>query len=350
MRPLFLAFDLAPLFAAVFMHLAALLTCLSMLAAGCLGEAPHDNPLDPASDRFVNEGGLTGHIANRNGQSLANAEVHLLPVSDPAFPSISTQTNGQGQFLLRDLPAEESYRLQVKKTGYSTLLTSLVTVEAGQSLPVPEVRLNALPLFEDISLRSVHLSRWWPSDLYFLEINARTNDPDGLVDVENVWVEIPELEFAAPLTPTSGGQFELRLDEDALPTSSLSALLGRSFSLFVEDQQNDTAAAAPRQLARVIEAIPVATSPSGDVLLDTDEPVLIWDPLALSFSFSYEVQVFRDEVNQNVLVQTLPEIPPSQTSIPLSSPLPTGQYFWTVAVIDTYGNRSRSKEAAFRIP
>jgi hypothetical protein len=34
----------------------------------------------------------------------------------------------------------------------------------------------------------------------------------------------------------------------------------------------------------------------------------------------------------------------------VAEPLPTGQYYWTVSVLDAFGNQSRSKEAAFRIP
>ena len=332
------------------MRLAVLLTMLTLAWAGCLGEAPHDNPLDPESDRFANEGGINGRVTDRNGQPLGDVEIHLLPVSAPEVPTFTTRTNSQGQFQLRAVPADASYQLRIEKPGFAAVRTEAVAVEAGASTSVPEMRLNALPVFEAIHLRSVHLSRWWPSDLYFLEILATAGDPDGLVDVEDVWMELPDFGFQAMLTPTSGGAFELRLDEESLPTPSLAALLGHSFSLYVTDQQGDTAAAAPRQLARVIDEIPVAASPSGDVLLETNQPTFVWDAIGLAFGFVYEVEVYRDEVNQNVLVQTLPGLPSTQTAVPLNGTLPTGQYFWTVTVIDDFGNRSRSKEAAFRIP
>ena len=45
---------------------------------GCLGDAPHDNPLDPNSDRFVDEGGVEGQITDR-------AETPLVGVGPVCF-------------------------------------------------------------------------------------------------------------------------------------------------------------------------------------------------------------------------------------------------------------------------
>jgi len=61
------------------------------------------------------------------------------------------------------------------------------------------------------------------------------------------------------------------------------------------------------------------------------------------------VDVVREETNIQVSVESHENIPSLQTSIRVANPLTPGDYFWTVSVVDAFGNRSRSKEAGFRI-
>jgi hypothetical protein len=325
---------------------------LGLLWMGCLGEAPHDNPLDPASDAFRNEGGLTGTVTDRAETGLPNADVHLVPTPPPPTgpTAFSTRTDAQGHFTFRDAPADHRYRLEAEKDGYATAHVDSVMIEAGRSVSIDALRLNALPHVQDVALRTVHLSRWWPSDLYFFETTVTVQDADGIVDVDSVWLSIPDLDLQIALTPAEDNQYTQRVDAESLPVPSLTALLGTPLRLHAVDRQGGSTVTPPQQFVRVIEEVPIAVRPSGDLIVSTDRPTLTWEPTDLGFAYTYRVEVFRDEVNQAIRVLQVGGLPATQTEFTLPEPLTTGPYYWTVSVLDAFGNESRSKEAAFRIP
>ena len=318
---------------------------------GCLGDAARDNPLDPNSDRFVDEGGVEGQITDRAEIPLAGAEVHLVP--GPSLPQLEfvTRTDAGGRFEITGAPSGSGYQLQASKEGYDARVVEALEVRAGVSEQLPVLRLNALPVFTGVAFRTVHISRWWPKDdLFFLGVNAEVEDADGLFDIDGVWFEIPDLNYTVALEPRTAGQFDALIRADSLPTANLQSLLGLALQLHVRDKEDAVVSSAPHQLVRVLEENPSPASPKDDVLLETSRPTFTWDPFPASFAFSYRIEVFRDEVNRAVLVMQSNPIPMDVTSFQMANLLPTGPYFWTITVIDTFGNQSRSKEAAFRIP
>ncbi len=105
------------------MNRAFLLTALTLalsltLGMGCLGEAPHDNPLDPNSDRFATEGEVAGRVADRADEPLSEAEVRLILASSGFQTERVTQTNAQGAFEMTAVLEAAGYRLLVSKEGY----------------------------------------------------------------------------------------------------------------------------------------------------------------------------------------------------------------------------------------
>ncbi len=319
------------------------------LGAGCLGQAPHDNPLDPASDRFREEGTLAGQVVDRAERPLADVEVRLIPAQ--ARAELVTRTDGQGRFVFRGAAAGRGYRLQARKAQYAAVIVDALEVRAGFTDELPALRLNALPVFTDAALRTLHVSRWWPAnDLFFLDVAADVADADGLLDIDRVWFDVPDLGFSAVLEARAGGRFDRLLPADSLPAASLQALMGLPLVLRVSDREGVVTEDAPRQLARVIEATPVAASPKDRAVLATDRPVLVWEPFPPSFAFSYRVDVFREEVNRDLFVTRREGLPMAATSWQLDAALDPGNYFWIVSVVDEFGNESRSKEVAFTIP
>ena len=109
-------------------------------------------------------------------------------------------------------------------------------------------------------------------------------------------------------------------------------------------------ASSSQQLVRVVEDTPTTVAPRQGVLLDNGLPLLTWDPFPPQFLFTYRIDIFRDEAGVAVRVFQISDIAMDVTSRQLPIPLPTGAYFWTVTVIDEFGNQSRSKEAGFLIP
>lgn len=321
------------------------------LGAGCLGDAPHDNPFDPGSDRFVDQGTLEGQVTDRFDAPLVGAEVRLIPGAGVSHAELVTRTNGQGRYRFSDVPSGGGYRIQAAIDGYDVGMIDTLNVETGLAKQLSVLRLNALPTFVDITLRTVHISRWWPqNDQFFLEISAQVTDPDGVFDIESVWLDMPDLAFSTALAPQAAGQFEALIRADSLPTASLQSVLGRTLQLNVRDVEGVVVTSRPQQLVRVLDGTPTPTAPRDDVLLETDRPMLTWDPFPAGFSFTYRIDIYRAEVNRDVQVLQSEPIARGVTSLQLTTPLDTGPYFWTVTVVDDFGNQSRSKEAAFRIP
>ena len=323
------------------------------LGTGCLGDAPHDNPFDPNSDRFVREGDITGRVTDRADAPLPDAEVRLISGSAGTQPELLVRTDSRGDYAFSDVMEGSGYRILVRRDGYVDGMLEALDIQAGVEKELPTLRLNALPLITDAAFRTIHISRWWPTnDLFFLEVNATVADADGLLDIEEVWFEIPAQGYRATLDPQglSGGLFDKQIRADSLPIPNLQSLLGQTLRLSVRDREGSVVTSDAGQLVRVVENTPNTVDPFGDELLDTNRPTLTWEPFPPLFDFTYRIDVFRIETNPPVLVRQINDIPMDQTALRLGSTLPTGSYFWTVTVIDDFGNQSRSKQAGFLIP
>ena len=339
------------------MNRAFLLTALTLalsltLGMGCLGEAPHDNPLDPNSDDFIEatEGDVDGRITDRANEPLSDAEVRLILTSPTAQIERVAQTDGQGAFSMTAVPQAAGYRLLASKDGYEIGMLEGIDVRAGETTQLSTVRLNALPTITEAAFRTIHISRWWPTnDLFFLEVDVQADDADGLFDINDLVFEIPELNFAVPLDPRIAGRFDKRIRADSLPTTSLFNLLGRTLRLTVRDREGAVASSS-QQLVRVVEGTPTTVSPPRNAIIDNGLPLLTWDPFPPQFPFTYRIDIFRDESNVIIPVDQFPGIAMDVISQQVRIPLPTGSYLWTVTVVDEFGNESRSKEGGFRIP
>ncbi len=324
-----------------------------LLWAGCLGDLPRDNPLDPRSDRYRPQGRLEGTVTRLYPPypPLAGVAVRLLPADDSLQGGRLVYTGPNGRFTFDELPPG-TYRLLTQAPGFRALQDTLaVTISAGQTQSVT-VRMNALPRFIDYEAITVHISRWWPAtDLYRLEVEATVTDPDDVRDVVRVWLKIPALGFADTLEAMQpAGRFFKALLQQELPGSSLPNLLGYKLYLGAHDRTGDTVYTPAFQLVRVIEAVPVALAPRGLATVDTTRPVLRWEPIALPFSFTYRIDLVRREADLDIPILTLEGLEPPRDSVRIPQPLPPGVYYWTVSVVDIFGNRSRSKEAGFQVP
>lgn len=317
-----------------------------LLLAGCLGDLERNNPLDPLAPNFEDEGGVRGQVTSFYPpfQGLFDVEVRLTP-----GPYLA-QTDPQGQFALADVPAGR-YRIEASREGYAAV-TDSVTVTPGVAAEAT-LRLDGLPTAAEVVLTTGHLSRWWPlpQDLFSMDVAVRVDDPDGLGDVDSVWIELPEMGFSRLLQPTpEPGRFTLTLAEGDLPMGRVHALLGRPFVLALHDRAGYRQRTPPALLARVIDQTPVARDPEGLVTLPDPAPDLHWESILLPFPFTYRVEIVRVEANIQTLVQVFPGIDPGTTRLKVPVSLASGSYFWTVSVVDEFGNWSRSKEAGFLIP
>jgi hypothetical protein len=313
-----------------------------ILLTGCMGDVPRNNPLDPQSPLFRNEGQLTGRVTTFYPpfQPLKSVRIEVQPGLWGAL------TDEQGQFAMPPLPAGD-YLIRAGREGYAAD-SAQVTVTPGRAVSV-EFNLDALPVFRTTAVRSAHIRRWWPlDDLYMILYEAEVSDPDGLADVQQVTVATASATIPLADTLVAGsraGLFARSRTARELPTRSVHDLLGQPFIFVATDQPGNAGHSDPVFLVRVIDQVPDGLTSPDTLLLGQNVP-LSWNATPVQFGVTYRVEVVRGEFGvPPTLVWSATDL--TETQAVITDPLPAGTYFWTVAVVDSFGNWSRSREAQF---
>ncbi len=309
----------------------------------CFSDAERDNPLDAKSPSYQAIGHIRGTVTRFYSpfEPIVGAQVNLRAAE------WTTITGEEGNFTFQAAPIGKCM-LRASRSGYAPDSTT-VEVQVGQ-VAEATLRLDALPVFQSVSVVSSHISRWWPTDdLYFAELKAKAHDPDEPQTVIFVDVMVPDLGIVDSLIfDTADMQFEGVLNQDDFPNGNLQSLLGREIVFQARDRRLMQNSSGPIYLARIINETPVADTPQG---LQTFVPpdTLQWQPMFLPFDFTYTVEVMRFDAGLSTAVWSRENISATDT-IAVTGELPTGTYFWTVSVVDEFGNRSRSREASFLVP
>lgn len=332
-----------------------MLGVLVLGVTGCLEEPLRTNPFDPRSDDFVNEGIVTGRVANRASEPLADVTVRLTRRSaDTAgtTPSFTTQSGAEGQFRFSEVEMG-SYRLVAEKAGYAASAARTIEVDPGGTTKAGRLILNALPVFTRVVLRTLRVEQpAQTSDALFLEVMAEVEDPDAQPGIDSVLLAIPEEDYTVELLRALDppNRFVRSLPESALP-AGLHALLGRSMRLVARDRDGAVSRTPPQKLVRVIEASPVPVAPQGTVTETT--LTFSWEPVQLPYSFTYRVEVVRREGGSEVLAARIEEIPSDRTQVQVTLSLAPEErpkdFYWTVSAVDRYGDEGRSAPMSFTI-
>lgn len=313
------------------------------LNLSCLGDAERNNPLDPKSNNFENVGSVSGETLTFYSPftSIANVEIRLQP------GTFLTQTNSGGQFSFEKVPSGK-YQISATKEGYASVADSII-LTLGET-QVRQFHLDALPVISAFEVKTVHISRWFPqNDLFLLDVTVQVDDPDGVNDVRVAYLGIPEISFSDTLSVAQEpGTFRKNIVESSIPGRNIQNLLGLPIFLNVQDKAGFATISQPKFIARIIERTPVYESPFDDSL-DVGNPVLTWNPTSLPFRFTYRADIFR--IDQGIVnqVESISNINSGDSSVQVTQSLSPGDYFWTISVVDEFGNSSRSKEAAFFI-
>jgi hypothetical protein len=318
--------------------------------AGCLGDAPHDNPLDPDSASYRDAGTVEGHVTGIYPPfaGRADARVHLVPLDGGGAERV-VRTDGAGAFLVEGLPGG-AYEVRAEGAGFRAD-TDTVDVTAGAVVETT-LQLDALPVVTSQSVWTVHIDQWPPgAPLYQLEVDVTAADPDRALDVEGAALVVEGLQFREPLFERAPGEFTATLDASQFPGGRVQSLLGRSLRVEVRDHLGNTSLGPPLALVRVVEQTPLTARPQGLETVAQNPPTLEWRPSDLPFAFTYRIDVsFIDGAGVPVLVETRSGLPPTATTYAVTTALAPGDYIWTVWTVDEAGNRSRSKPAGFRVP
>ncbi len=317
---------------------------VAVLCMGCFDDPVRDHPLDPLGENFIDRGNMiirvTGFYPPLEG--LNGIEIQIIQ------PLLIGRTNAQGEYRSPELDVG-SYQVTISGEGYASIDT-LVSVSAGETSRL-DIPLPGLPVFSAFALHSLHLSRWFPppEELFSLEIVAELDDFDGLADIDSLWLVSNQPAFKEEIfVEVTPGRYVHSIPSDRLP-AGLVALQGREFQLLAKDRSGEINWSDPQSMIRVIEETPLALDPDNLTVLTESQPTFNWAPMTLQYPFTFRLDIVQ--INQNVesIVQTIESIPATDTTITAVSPLLAGNYFWTISVVDEFGNRSRSREAGFRI-
>jgi len=322
----------------------AILFIFQIFINGCINDAERDNPLDPRSTRFRHEGIIRGKIYSfyPPHRSLSDVDVFLMPAYQWA------KSNKNGEFIFFNLP-ENEYTIYVSCENYMSD-TVFVMLQAGSEEYV-QVHLNGIPAILNYTLAVGHISRWWPpDDIYILRVNVEVDDPDGVADISQVHITLPDFQFSDLLQRTNDPAiFSKLIYENQMPVNSLHEVLGHPFKFQVVDYPAACLLSEAVYVARIIEDTPIPAAPQRPDTLSNSAPYLNWQRSNLPYAFSYKVEVYRIEQGINSLVWNQSDIPADSMRARITESLSTGSYYWTLALVDEFGNWSRSKEAAFYV-
>jgi hypothetical protein len=315
-----------------------------VLILACTGPAEHSNPLDPQSPNYTTRGAIAGRVTGfyQPYQPLAGALIKLQPLG------FVIESDRDGGFRFTDL-APQPYSLEITAAGYAG--ESQATEVFARQTSLHEFHLDGLPVVQLAQVTSAHVStRESSDDRFFLEIITEVSDPDGANDIKKARVEIPARAFADTLARGSGPARWQRLFSPAeLAAIDLYNLTGIPFQIVAEDFPGKETASSPFFLTRVIAEVPEAISPANSEMLTTDAPTFRWQTPATPFGHTFRVEVFRLDAGFPTFIAAIGNIAAGTMSIKYVGRLSSGTYYWTVKIIDAFGNSSRSKEAAFQI-
>lgn len=313
------------------------------LLVGCL-DAPRDNSLDPSSPYFQNSASISGQVSIRDQNS--------------GIPSASVQCVEQGIFVTSDSNGNYAFghlssgslTLVASKTGFVED-TQRVQLNAGASLKI-SFALNADPVATSENIITHKYDQYYPSPVYTVDVSASVTDPNGIADVDSVWFEVDSLLY--PMVYSINTKlFETILYKYDFPTNTIDWLVGKSLTIRCKDRYGAIGAGEPFFVTRVIENEATPTYPTS---LNNDTtgstPLFKWLPPEVTFNYTYTLECLRVDAGTETLVWTLSDL--SSTILQQQFPddgsgltLTSGNYVWSVAVVDNFGNSARSKETAF---
>jgi hypothetical protein len=315
-----------------------------VIVFSCTPDAPRSNPLDPYHQESAVSGvQMNGFVVRKTAPflPLPLCDVFILPENK------FTATNEQGRFVFSGLQAGD-HQLLIHKTGYDS---SRIVIPADSLLGADLfVYMNAKPSINNLSIHSEYIDQWWPNPFLAVVVEATAQDPDGVGDLQIPWLNIAGYDTTLYLSATSQpDSFVLILEEEGFSGNDLFDIVGKPMVLTVQDGNASRVVKNDEKLIRIISPSPVADSPTGLAVADSS-PLFNWQPFIVSYRFRYVVSIYFIRAGVPVLMFQSGPLLTQQRSFQFVDTLATGTYFWTVSVLDEFGNIGRSKEASFIVP
>ena len=309
---------------------------------GCVGEAPRDNPSDPLSPSFKEEGSLSGRVIVEN-QSTGIAGVTVTELSD----SISVLTDSAGYFSFGTL-SEGSHQFVCTKSNFAND-TFTVTIASGKNVNVVR-QLNGAPVVLMQSILTRKIDQYFPSPQYFVDISAAVTDPNGVADLDSVWFKVDTLKY--PLSYSVDSKtFITTIYKYDIPTNTIQWLVGKPLTIVSKDVHGAVSTGDPFYITRVIEneATPISPAPANSDTVSVDSLTFTWSPPNVTFNYSYTITVYRVDGGTKTLAWTYENLDSYYEELRYSDngSIVAGNHVWTISVVDEFGNYARSKESSF---
>jgi hypothetical protein len=310
----------------------------ALVIGACSLDAPHDNPLDPQSPQYSGKGAFGGRVVLMNlpATGISSAYIYTIP------STLVVVSDSSGHFQFPEIPAG-TYDIISSKDRYRSDTIHL-GVKVGDQQTV-EFAMNGFPDIISTKILTRKVDQWWPNPAYFAEISASVVDPNGVSDLDSVWFCIESMSFPMIYSITEKN-FQFTVTSYQLPSNNLEWLVGKQLTVVSRDQMICSSISAPFYVTRIIEEEATPDSPK---FQDTTSasPVFRWIPPNVRFLYTYSLRVARVDGGSAVTIWTLDNIGNYLLSYLYPSTLEKGNYFWTIAVVDEYGNYARSKESSF---
>ncbi len=310
---------------------------------GCEWTPERDNPLDPNSDLFNPV--LTGEVTNLANEPVSQAMVTLQPEGAVAV------TGNDGVYRFEGVDLGE-YTLTVQKMDHVGDTVDVNIASGGTT--TQDFQINALPQFDSISVTTHYIS-FITTNYIYVAMEAWMINPDGNT-LEDSVLALFEEDTLGYLnnSPVQVNFFSYNFAIDTafanIDPFNLELLVGRPFSLIAYDSRGGVAVSRPLQVIRFIEP-PLTNSPNSGEPVGS-KPTLNWDLYDVEYELLQNVRVHDDADD---LVWDSLAIPREVVEITVTDSLQiTGTpgpafYYWTLEIVDIFGNTSRSRKLTFTV-
>lgn len=313
---------------------------LGVILAGIKCNAPRNNPIDPLNEDY-NFGTIEGTVQTIGNPSFGIDEVNVLWEN----ANLNTETDANGRFRLRNIPIENG-NIIFSKTGYKA--DTLFVVWGSSKRFITLTFFNRIPTLDTNSIYTVVENRFSQEPESKLIVKAWMTDLDD--DVDSVFVTNENLNLRKNLSFSQAeGNYQAAISENELNVEDIEQTIGLNFNIVAKDPSNEFIIGNDR-VTRVIKNEVMGLHPSTDSTVTSQPIIFNWIRFEAGYLFTYMIEIYSYTIfTTPQLVYTQQNISSDSISYTSTPILSVGDYYWVIWVIDQFQNRSRSKQASFRI-
>ncbi|MGP8322353.1 MAG: hypothetical protein ACT6FE_08580, partial [Methanosarcinaceae archaeon] len=261
--------------------------------------------------------------------------------------SLMLHSGADGKFKFENISQQNGWLHYSKNEFHPDSLYIDWTEDKGSFF---EIYLNAIPSLDSIIFYSSLINYDWGIQILELYVQAQITDVDN--DIDSVFFNSVFLNFNTQLTfDTIDKLFEKKhISMAQLGISSAEELIGHTFNIIVKDHFKRSINIYRTQIQRIIRDEVELKSPISYDTVST-MPTLRWEPVTPGYPFTYSVEIRRGDTDFQ-LVWSKDNLPSTSLSVEVDVALPTSPisiYKWAVWIIDSFGNRARSKFKTFQV-